>query len=150
MYKKILISVLVAIAVLMGFLRDHVFVSINQLIETEGDAEHKLSLLKWVLTLLFSLLYLLNTWVLMIVLFRPAQGQPAGRDGLYIRIAVYSYIFLFVVSILAAGAGYIFSAFENIYPFIRTVMGIAQSPVPMMILIPACFLNEAMLKKSAK
>jgi hypothetical protein len=132
MQRKILIVILVAIAIALGFLRDYVFVFINYSIGAGHENAGKLSILKWVLTLLFSILYLINTCAVLFVLFQSKK---------YVRIAAWSYIFLFAISLLAAFCGYVFSSFENVYPFVRTIMGIAQSPVIMMILVPACFLD---------
>ena len=133
MKKKFLIALLVAVAIAIGFLRDYVFVSINQIIEHSNDASGKLSVLKWTLTFVFSVLYLILTSTLLYVLFQSAK---------YIWLAVFTYVLLFAVSFSAAIGGYLISSFQNVYPFVRTVMGIAQSPVVMIILIPACFLNE--------
>ena len=136
MKKKFLIAVLVAVAVAIGFLRDYVFVSINQIIDHSNDASGKLSLLKWTLTFVFSILYLANTSALLYALFRSAK---------YIWIAVFAYILIFTVAFAVSIGGYLISSFENVYPFVRTVMGIAQSPIVMIILISASFLNESKL-----
>ena len=138
MQKKLVIAGLIIIAISLGFLRDHVFVFINYLIETGGDPEGKLSMLKWVLTLLFSLAYLMNTCALLFVFFRSQK---------YIRIAVLSYSFLFAAALLSAATSCIFSSFGNVYPFVRTILGVAQSPVVMMILIPICFFDRSVTRE---
>lgn len=136
MKKKFSIAILIAFTIAMGFLRDYFFVSINHFIEEGADVSGKLSFLKWVLTILFSILYLLTTCSFLYILFRNPK---------YIWIAVFSYLLLFAIALLSAVAGYFFSSFESVYPFIRNVLGVAQSPIVMMVLIPSCFLNEAVL-----
>ena len=133
MKKKILIAALIVITIGLGFVRDHIFVSINSIIETGNDTTGNLSILKWVLTFVFSILYFINTCAVLFVVFQSKK---------YFRIALLSYVFLFSVAFLTAATGYFISSFANIYPFIRTIMGVAQSPVVMMVLIPACFFNE--------
>jgi hypothetical protein len=138
MLNKFFIGVIIAIAVAIGFLRDYFFVSINHIIETGHDPGGKFSIFKWALTLLFSLLYLVITCVVLFLLFRSKQ---------YVRIGIFSYLFLLTLSLLASAFGSVFSSFENVYPFVRTIMGIAQSPVVMMILVPVCYFDQRTLKK---
>ena len=132
MKKKLLIAALVVFTVFLGFMRDFVFVSINRSIAPEIEMGGGLAVLKWLLTFLFSLLYLATTCGFLYVLF-----QKRG----YMLLAVSAYAFLFVISFLAIGFGYCFSSFAAVYPFVRTLMGIAQSPVVMMILISACYIK---------
>ena len=136
MKRKVLIAALIITAVALGFLRDHIFVSINHSIESGNDAGGKLSMLKWILTILFSGLYLLHTVAMLYVLFRSKK---------YIRISLFCYSFLFSVSFLAGAGGYFISSFEMVYPFIRMLMGVAQSPVVLMILVPACFFDQILV-----
>lgn len=131
MKKKLIISALALLTILVGFFRDHIFVSINASIEAGRDVEGKLAILKWVLTGSFCILYLGLTAAFLKVLFGNQE---------YLLIAVFCYVFLFVVASVAGLAGFLFSSFESVYPFIRTVLGMAQSPVVFMFLIPAFYL----------
>lgn len=133
MSKRVLIIVLVVITIALGFLRDYIFVSLNSFIEAGSDAGGKLALLKWVLTALFSLLYLLLACTFIQVLFKEKK---------YIFIALLCYALLFAVAFMSAAFGYFFSSFEDVYPFIRTVLGVAQSPIVSMILIPALLFDQ--------
>jgi len=135
MKKKLFVVVLIALIVSMGFLRDYIFVSLNRFIEAGSDVDGKLFLLKWVLTFIFSLLYLGITCVFLYILFQTQQ---------YTRIAVFSYALLFAAALSSASAGYFFSSFEAVYPFVRQILGVAQSPIVMMILVPFCLLNESL------
>ena len=134
--QKLIISVLAVLIIAVGFLRDFVFVSINQVIESGNDTDKKFLMIKWALTAVFSAYYLANTCALLYFIFQSRK---------YMMLAVYSYGVLVSASILAATAGSLFSSFHSIYPFVRTIMGIAQSPIIAMILIPFCM--AGMLKK---
>ena len=122
---------MIAAAITLGFLRDFVFVSINKMIESGNEDTGTLLIFKWGLTIVFSILYLVNTSLILFLIFRSRK---------YVVITLLVYSLLFVVSIVAGAAGFIFTSFENVYPYIRTVLGIAQSPVVMIILIPTCLI----------
>lgn len=139
MKKKIIIAILIVLTIVFGFLRDYIFVSLNRFIEAGMDADGKLALLKWVLTALFSLLYLGITGAFLWFLFKERK---------YILIAVFSYLFLFLVAGISAVFGYFFTTFESVYPFIRAVLGVAQSPVVGMVLIPVCFLDKKLVRNA--
>lgn len=135
MKKKLIIAGLILVTILMGFLRDGIFVSLNKLIESGSDVGPNMVKLKWGLTVLFSVMYLLFTGGTLQVLFGERK---------YLLIALFCYAALFAVAALAGAVGYFFSSFEGVYPFIRAVLGVAQSPVVMIVLIPACFLNSGL------
>ena len=135
MKKKSLLLLLISITILIGFIREYVFVSINQKTGQGANGSGDLFYWKWVLTFVFILLYLVLTCLFLHLLF----GEKK-----YIWLGVYAYTVFIAVSFISGGAGLVFSSFERVYPFIRTVLGIAQSPVIMMILIPVCYLNETM------
>ena len=133
MKKKVFILLLVAVIIALGFLRDYIFVSINRSIESGNDIGGKLSILKWILTFVFSMVYLGFTCWLLYAVFQTKK---------YFWLAITVYSALFLIAFISAGAGYFFSSFKSVYPFVRTVMGITQSPVLMMVLIPSCLWNE--------
>ncbi|MBI4931934.1 MAG: hypothetical protein HY841_14325 [Bacteroidetes bacterium] len=137
MKKKIIIIGLIVVVIALGFLRDYLFVSMNHIIESGGDVHGNLSMQKWILTFVFSLLYLGICCTVLYLIFYSFK---------YVLLAFAAYSLLFLVSFFVALAGYFISSFESVYPFIRTVMGIAQSPVVLIVLIPACFLNELKIR----
>jgi hypothetical protein len=136
MNKKFLIGALVIATISLGFFRDYIFISINRSIESGVGGN--LPVLKWILTFLFSLLYLLLSGLFLYLLFNSKK---------YITIAIVLYGVLFCISIIVALFGYFLSSFENTYHFIRTVMGVAQSPIVMMVLIAACYLDGKALAR---
>lgn len=134
MKKKSLFIVLLVIAtVMLGFLRDHIFVSINHIIEIGNDTSGHLQILKWILTVFCSILYLGITGAFLFLLFHSRK---------YVWIAIGVYILIFAVAFFIGGIGFIIVSFGNVYPLVRALLGIAQSPVVMMILIPSCYINE--------
>lgn len=137
MRKKSLLPLLIIITILLGFIRDYVFVTINEKTGQGASGSGDLFYWKWILTFVFTLLYLLLTCFFLHLLFREKK---------YVWLGVYVYTALLAVSFIAGGAGLAFSSFEKTYPFIRTVLGIAQSPIVMMILIPVSYLNEEIRK----
>lgn len=138
MKKKIILFFFALIIISLGYLRDYVFVSINEktgqgLAGISNPDQRVFFISKWVFTFIFAFIYLGVTCLLLHFIFARKK---------YIQIAAFAYGVLFLISFLAAAAGYFFSSFENVYPFVRTLMGIAQSPLVIMILIPAFLLNK--------
>lgn len=137
-----MIFLLIGIVISMGFIRDEVFTSIN---EKTGQgltaADNYFFILKWVLTFAFSFAYLGLTCLILYFLFRTKK---------YWWFAVIVYAILFGISFFVAAAGYVFSSFQNVYPFIRILMGIAQSPIALMVLVPFFYLNERIIFSDKK
>ncbi|HAW20967.1 MAG TPA: hypothetical protein DCX14_12360 [Flavobacteriales bacterium] len=145
------ISISLLLVVLLastGYVREFLFVNINEQLsflwyghETsnmsrvlsflDGFDYWTIYYLKWALTGVFSVIYLIETTLALKYLF----------NSFYARESVFLYAALIVVStILFVG----YSAFDNAedgYLLSRFFMGLAQSPVPLMILIPAIFLR---------
>ncbi len=135
---------------LLGYYRDFVFKNINALLKAldyQIDYDMPLSLhflgnctyttllnIKWGLTLLFGIIYLVISIITIQLLFN-------NKKQTHITIAVYIAITL--VSALFICIGFIFkSTSETMYEFARYLMGMAQSPIILMILIPAFKLSE--------
>jgi hypothetical protein len=131
--NKILLAALIVIIISLGYLRDYVFVSINKITGQGLQGEGKLFLLKWPLTFLFSLVYLGIFCLLIHYIFSKKK---------YLQLTVLIYLLLFFISFITAATGYLFFSMEKVYPFIRTIMGITQSPIVAMILVPAFLWNE--------
>lgn len=140
----------VALVVTTGFLREFLFLNINEQISfVYYDTDFSrmsdklwflrswdyssLYYLKWTLTLVFTGIYLLEAALALKVLFR-------------------SFFFrelLFVFGALTLISGILYVAFslagdsQEGYLLARFFMGLAQSPVPLMLLIPAIFLRKS-------
>ena len=135
---------------ILGFYRDFVFKSINALLQAwDHDMDYAMprSLnflsnygydtivnIKWLLTLIFSLAYLGISIAVIRFMF---------RNRAYNRITIASYAGIIAVSALLIIMGLLFkSTSEKMYEFARYLMGMAQSPIVVMILIPAFKLAE--------
>ena len=129
--RKILIALLILAVISLGYLRDYIFVSINEITGQGPSGTGKLFIWKWPLTFAFAVAYLAITVLFLRILFSEKK---------YIQIALLIYAFLFSVAFIVSASGYVFFSFEKVYPFVRTIMGVAQSPIVLMILIPFCLL----------
>ncbi|MCW3082636.1 MAG: hypothetical protein JWP12_2 [Bacteroidetes bacterium] len=135
---------------ILGFYRDFVFKNINALLQARDhnmDYAMPRSLnfisnyeyttivnIKWLLTLVFSLLYLGISIAVIRFMFH-------NRN--YNRITIASYAGIIIVSAVLITAGLLFkSTSEKMYEFARYLMGMAQSPIVVMILIPAFKIAE--------
>lgn len=148
--RRILVSsFLLILLVLVGFYRDFLFKSINALLKardfemdysmpdglhfTENWSDHSLQLAKWVLTMVFTAVYFTLTLIAIRTLF--------GRSRAF-YFTLLPYLFLIALSGLSMLVGFLFANFsENAYEVARYLMGIAQSPLVLMILIPAMKLS---------
>ncbi len=141
---------------ILGYYRDFLFKTINGLLKAwyfdvdyvmppslsflENYQYETLLNLKWILTLLFSILYLIVALTAVKTLFKE-------RKYLLITVAAYISITLFSCTFMAIG--YFFhSTSEKMYEFARYFMGMAQSPVILMILIPAFKIAEKEIPES--
>ncbi len=131
--KKIILTVILFVAVALGYLRDSVFVSINERTGQGPSGTGALFFWKWPLTFAFAFAYFLLTCIVIRFIFHEKK---------YIYLAAVIYFLLCFIALLAAGSGYVIYSFEKVYPFVRTIMGIAQSPVVLLILLPFCYVNE--------
>ena len=82
MKNKLIILFLAVVTIVFGFLRDYIFVSMNHSIESGADVNGYFKILKWILTGLFSILYMGITCAFLFFLFRSRK---------YIRITVGIY-----------------------------------------------------------
>lgn len=149
--KKIISLILVAgVIIFLGYYRDFVFKNINALIQSNelnidfsmppslsifNNFEYtNLIKIKWLLTIICSAFYLIISIISIKILFENKK---------YIHIAIGVYIALTLVSAIFMTTGYLFPTLsKNMYSFSRYLMGMAQSPLILMILIPAFKISE--------
>lgn len=143
--KKILsLAGIIILILFLGFLRESVFKSINALLQAwDANMDYPMPSflkfienfdygtivnLKWLLTLLFSLLYLLISIITVKVLFLNPK---------FIRVTIAAYMGIIALSALFIFSGMLFkNNVEKMYEFARYLMGMAQSPIILMILVP--------------
>lgn len=156
--KKYTALVIIAvIAVLSGYLRDTVFKTINAILRAwDLDEDYNLPAflsflnnyeyntlvnLKWLLTLLVSILYLIISLFAIKILFNNKK---------YIKITIFTYLGITFISAIFIFTGMIVeNTAEKMYEFARYLMGMAQSPIILMILIPAFKLSEKESNKTS-
>lgn len=137
-----IISVSLGIGVVaLGFLRDYLFYNINwiylTLINGRANSARKefyfllewspssIIQLKWGLTVLFYGLFAAFTCLFIATYF---------KSKTYLKISILLYAGLFFVAGFLYVLGYLSNQMSNLYPIIRTMMGIAQSFMPLMVL----------------
>jgi hypothetical protein len=145
----IFVIILLFLVVGTGFLRDYLFKSVNALLKAwdydqdyylpaplsflENYEYNTLVNLKWLMTLIFSIIYLFISIFSLKLIF---------HDHRYRRLCIYTYAAIILLSGLFIGWGMIAGKPEKMYEFARYLMGMAQSPIVLMILIPALKLSE--------
>lgn len=141
MNKKLILSILTISIIALGFIRGYLFGNINWIYKTltenrRNQARHEfysllewdpnsILILKWTLTLLFfSLFWLLTNRIV----------HFAFPNKNYNRVVSIMYLGMLAVSGLLFLSGLISGYSLEFYFLVHTVMGIAQSFMPLMIL----------------
>lgn len=149
MRRLIKISLIILLYVLLGFSREYLFESINiklyYLWHQEYDTimEEALAFmndwdywtlywLKWILTGVFSLLYL-GVGLLIIKFFFPVK---------HYRSVIFSYALVVGLSALVFALGYVFDSVHSNYAISRQLMDWLQSPVIMLFLVPGIYFMD--------
>jgi hypothetical protein len=138
---KIKISALVIFIISLGFIRDYFFMNINWILMTITNGRRNQALdefhfllnwtpdeinnLKWVLTFLFSGLFMITTYFIIRLSF---------QKKLFNQITIISYLAILVFAFGLYFLSFLLGMTDDLYGVIRTVMGIAQSFMPLMIL----------------
>lgn len=146
--RKILIGLLILVILAAGYGREIVFVKTNALIQQidarysiEGDwSRSSLMTFKWVMTFMFSGFYLGISMALVWLLF---------KSKTFVQITVLFYAIFFLISLLFFGSGYLFTDPETAYSMSRSIMGMVQSPVMIMLLIPAFYFARRISQKDS-
>lgn len=149
---------LALIAILLGYLRDSVFKNINALLRAwdldqdyvlpnyltflENYEYDSISNFKWILTIFFSFLYLFLSVFVIKLLFNTKKYRNITILT-YFGVIAFSAFFILIGIIWKDNA-------EKMYEFARYLMGMAQSPIILMILIPSFMLSEKEKPKTSK
>ncbi len=149
MTKALKIILIILIYAVLGFSREYLFENINIKLfylwrnETDPIMDEALPFLnqysywtlywlKWVLTGIYTLLYLGAALLIIKLLFKPG----------YYRYVLVSYAIVIAVALLTFLSGYLFQTVNSNYAITRQLMEWLQSPIMMFILIPAFLLAE--------
>lgn len=141
MPKKIRTILLCSFIIFLGFFRDYLFENINWIYKTltEGRknqartefhfflewSPNEILWLKWILTILFYGLFFYLTYYTLKITF---------QNKSYNRITIGLFLTLFGVSGFLYALGFGTDTLGKLYGTIRTLMGMAQSFIPLMIL----------------
>ena len=140
-----LLLLVIVMILFLGYYRDFVFKTVNSLIQSidyealyvtppslkflDQYTKGTLTNIKWLLTFLFSLAYLMVALAAIRIIFNICKYS-------LIMIGVYAVVMLLSGLFMILGA-----AFEGLsdrmYEFARYLMGMVQSPIILMIMIPA-------------
>lgn len=158
MIKKInsLILVLFIFAVL-GFSRDFLFKNTNthlgaKFYEMEYSTHNFMDVLqnfnywtiyifKWVMTILFAVIYYFAQRIILI---------KTVKANFVKKWLNFMYLFLLILSAVALGIGWVFGDIDRGYTFSRIFMGILQSPLPIMFLLPVAYANSKLSEENKK
>lgn len=144
MPKRIKLPILAISIILLGFLRDYLFININWIyltltVNRPNQALNEfhflldwtpseIEILKWILTLVFSSAFFgLTLWII----------RSAFENSLYNRITFIAFALLFLVAGIFYAGGWIAGKPNEVYGIVRTLMGYVQSFIPAMILYVA-------------
>jgi hypothetical protein len=142
--KNISIVLIALFLLLSGYLRDFIFKKINALLQAwdhnmDYDMPSPMAFLanwqydsvlslKWLLTFVFWGIYLFISLITVKLFF---------RRNLYIKITLGVFVGVLLISGIFMGLGFLIKPIsEKMYEFTRYLMGIAQSPIIIMILLP--------------
>lgn len=150
MSRKFKIFLLVALLMFLGFLREYIFVGINAVLYNkyfntneydilsegylmrflEPFSYRTLYISKWFITLLFVFLF----WFVQkkFIGFLFPKKKPNHWLGML-------YLSLLLLAGISFGTGYLIGHINEGYRFSRIFIGLAESPVPCMILIPLIY-----------
>lgn len=145
MNKRYLIAILLAAVVLTGFFRESVFENINAhmwYLYYDNDRSHLPSWLWLIGSLSYSQLYWLK-WILTILFSALFLGMSCGIIHLIfdnkemVKWTVYFYSGILLIAFVSFLSGKISGKMEEAYLISRFFMGLIQSPFLLVFLIPA-------------
>jgi hypothetical protein len=148
--KLIATSFLLILIIALGFYRDLLFKTINSelkdlyyqteyytipdsLLFLQSLSYHQLYYLKWILTPIISLIYL-GLFLLTVKIH--------FKEKRYLYFTVIAFAAIVIISGLFFLSGMLFNDIYKGYHFSRIFMGFVQSPLLLMILIPAFLLER--------
>ena len=154
--SKILLALLAIVIVYCGFFREYVFQNLNAWI---GEMYYKenvyqlpenlyvfkrftydeLYTLKWILTLTCMVIYMGLTLTVIKIIY---------RDRKYLVITVGTFFALFIIAGICYVAGNLLNNYYYGYTLSRIFMGMVQSPLVLMILVPAFQLSRGSAEKN--
>ena len=156
--SKFKIRLFLIVIILSGFGREYIMVNINWIKKhlTQGAPNYSqdffspllkwkpqdIENLKWMLTILFTVYFFVFTYYLLKLIF------PENKQ--YHRIIVIAYLMIIFISSFVYFIGVATGTSNEVYATVRTLMGIGQSFIPLMVLyLLFKFIPELSKKKQA-
>lgn len=149
MNRRLLLVLFILLAIGLGFFREFVFININEQMRVtyyhaadshvaglfrflEGYSYTTLYYLKWPLTLFFAALFAGITSLIIRFWF-------PGKN--YTRIVFLAFGAIFLLAFLLFLLGWLTGAYYFFYTIARFLVGLAESPALLAVLIPAFYLS---------
>lgn len=149
MNRRLLLVLLIVLAIGLGFFREFVFININEQMRVtyyhasdshvagmfrflEGYSYATLYYLKWPLTLFFAALFAGITSLIIRYWF-------PGKN--YTRVVFFTFGAIFLLAFLLFMLGWLTGADYFFYTLARFLVGLAESPALLAVLIPAFYLT---------
>lgn len=150
MKRKVFIALgFVGVLIVLGFLREFIFVNTNSILYSKFYNENYpihsffnffksksynfIYISKWFLTFLFILMYfyaqVLTTKFLL-------------KDNILRKWFFFFYLFLVILSVITFAVGWLAGNLNQGYIFSRLFLGILQSPLPIMFLLPVYYFTK--------
>lgn len=147
--KGLVIFGFVAIIIGLGFLREFVFVNTNSILYSKYYNENYplhpffnffrdksynfIYLSKWFFTTAFVILYFYSQVV---------TAKFLLKENILTKWFFYFYLFLVILSVITFMVGWLAGNINQGYTFSRLFLGILQSPLPIMFLIPVYYFTK--------
>ena len=152
MTKKVLIAIgFIAIIVVLGFLREFIFVNTNSILYSKYYNENYplhtffnffrdksynfIYVSKWLLTFLFILTYFYT---------QVFTAKFLLKENILRKWFFFFYLFLVILSVITFTVGWLTGHLNQGYTFSRLFLGILQSPLPIMFLLPVYYFTKKM------
>lgn len=153
-----ILGLVLALIIFCGYLRDYLFININiQLVylyyghdyakvNSSLDFLTQLSYnnllwLKWILTAVFTIIYLLITLLAIKTIY---------KDKNYLQWIFWGYAMTTAISFTIYIGGAYIAYPRECFRVARTIMGVLQSPLPLMFFIPALTLLKMQKNRDAQ
>lgn len=147
--KKITLLLLLIITFILGYIRETTFLIINTVLRNypfpynqsytkPPDFLYELSnntliIIKWAFTFAFSFMFMSLAILICRIYFNNKQ---------YTKILIVSYSLLFFVAFLISVIGYLLNNFNSFHTISRAIVGMLQSPVPVITVFIVFYLAQ--------
>lgn len=150
MKRKVFIALgFVGVLIVLGFLREFIFVNTNSILYSKFYNENYpvhsffnffkdksynfIYISKWFLTFLFILMYFYS---------QVLTAKFLLKENILRKWFFFFYLFLVILSVITFAVGWLAGNLNQGYIFSRLFLGILQSPLPIMFLLPVYFFTK--------